>query len=312
MHKKYDSILIEFKAGLNKNDRNTLLNVAYNSNRNNKTDFLDDLAKNIDHAQSFNANLILLGDYNLNYLNKDDKLSLDTIFIPYNLDVTNILTPTHSKALFAYIITELSKNDLTINSIVLTPSIKIGHQPTAFITELKLNNNVRSIKRKIYDKSNYSDNKLKQKLSAINWRSFFSNNNPEVIFEIFTSNIADTIKECAPQKIIFIRNDKPKVNYKDDKFISQLFNSKNCKRKKWSIINDTRNSKKSSNLIPLLRNSFGYFITNNLQIANLLNYKFSTLGCFFEKNPKIRQSLPTSTCNTQNNLKNFTPIHHIS
>ena len=32
--------------------------------------------------------------------------------------------------------------------------------------------------------------------------------------------------------------------------------------------------KKSSNLIPILRNSFGDFITNNLQMANLLNYKF--------------------------------------
>ena len=123
------------------------------------------------------------------------------------------------------------------------------------------------------------------------------------MFDIFTSNVADTIKECAPQKIFFIRNDKPKVNYVDDKFISQLFNSKRSEHKKWSIINDTRNSKKSSNLIPLLRNSFGDFITKNLQMAYLLNYNFSTLRCFYEKNSKIRQRPPTSTCNIQNNNK---------
>ena len=52
MHKKYDSIWIKFKAGLIKNDRITLLNLAYNPQRNNKTDFLEDLAKSIDHAQS--------------------------------------------------------------------------------------------------------------------------------------------------------------------------------------------------------------------------------------------------------------------
>ena len=109
MHKKYDSIWIEFKAGLNKNDRTTLLSLAYNPKRNNKTDFLEDLAKPIDHAQSFNSNLILLGDYNLKYLNEDDKQSVDTILIPYNLDVTNKLTPTHSKALIDYIITDLGK-----------------------------------------------------------------------------------------------------------------------------------------------------------------------------------------------------------
>ena len=51
MHKNYDSIWIEFKAGLNENDRTTLLNLAYNPNRNSKTDFVEDLAKSIDHAQ---------------------------------------------------------------------------------------------------------------------------------------------------------------------------------------------------------------------------------------------------------------------
>ena len=38
-------------------------------------------------------------------------------------------------------------------------------------------------------------------------------------------------------------------------------------------------------------------------MANLLNYKFSTLGCFYEKISKIRQSPPTSTCKTRNNNK---------
>ena len=61
--------------------------------------------------------------------------------------------------------------------------------------------------------------------------------------------------------------------------------------------------KKSSNLIPLLGNSVGDFITKNLQIANLLDYKFSILRCFFEKNSNIGQSPPTSTCNIQNNNK---------
>ena len=38
-------------------------------------------------------------------------------------------------------------------------------------------------------------------------------------------------------------------------------------------------------------------------MANLLNYKFSTLGCFYVKNSKISQSPPISTCNIQNNNK---------
>ena len=71
------------------------------------------------------------------------------------------------------------------------------------------------------------------------------------MFDIFTSNIADTIKECAPQKTIFIRNDKPKINYEDDNFIYQLFNSKKNEREKWSIINDTK-TQKNCDILPEL------------------------------------------------------------
>ena len=35
-------------------------------------------------------------------------------------------------------------------------------------------------------------------------------------------------------------------------------------------------------------------------MANLLNYKFSTLGCFYVRSSKIRQSPPTSTCKIRN------------
>ena len=55
------------------------------------------------------------------------------------------------------------------------------------------------------------------------------------MLDIFTSNIADTIKECAPQKTIFIRNNKQKVNYEDDKLISQLFNSKKANAKNGDV-----------------------------------------------------------------------------
>ena len=39
---------------------------------------------------------------------------------------------------------------------------------------------------------------IQTKTISYKGRSFYSNKNPEVKFDIFTSNIADTIKECAP------------------------------------------------------------------------------------------------------------------
>ena len=55
------------------------------------------------------------------------KLISTTTHGDHNLDVTNKLTPTHSKALIDYIITDLGIKDLTNNSIVFTPPIKTDH-----------------------------------------------------------------------------------------------------------------------------------------------------------------------------------------
>ena len=53
-----------------------------------------------------------MGDYNLDYLNTEEKESLDTVLTPHNLDVVNKLTQTHSKTLIDYIITDLNSTEL--------------------------------------------------------------------------------------------------------------------------------------------------------------------------------------------------------
>ena len=103
------------------------------------------------------------------------------------------------------------------------------------------------------------------------------------MFNVFNSNVVSCPKRCAPLKTVYIRNDKPKLNLKDDSFISKLFNPKTTERQKYNTKNDTKNSKKSANKITLIKNSFGEAITNNFKMANFLNYIFSRLGCFFEE-----------------------------
>ena len=111
-HQKYDSIWVEFKTSKNKTERSTLLSISYNPNNSNKTEFVDELALSVELAQLNNSNFVMMGDYNLNYLNTEEKKSLDTVFKHYNLEVVNKLTPTHSKALIDYIITDSNSNEL--------------------------------------------------------------------------------------------------------------------------------------------------------------------------------------------------------
>ena len=110
-HQKYDNIWVEFKSS-KKTERSTLLSISYNPNNSNKTEFVDELALSVELAPLNNSNIVMMGDYNLNYLNTEEKESLDTVFKHYNLEVVNKLTPTHSKALIDYIKTDSNSNKL--------------------------------------------------------------------------------------------------------------------------------------------------------------------------------------------------------
>ena len=94
IHQKYDSIWVEYKTSKNKTERSTLLNISYNQNKSNKTEFVNELALSVEFAQSYNSNIVLMGDYNPNYLITEEKESLDTILTPYHLEVFNKLTRT--------------------------------------------------------------------------------------------------------------------------------------------------------------------------------------------------------------------------
>ena len=111
----------------------------------------------------------------------------------------------------------------------------------------------------------------------------------------------------APIKTCYIRTDKPKFllqekwlceetkrqfsRISDDETKNdlicqkekQLFSSfmeLNSEKARWKFIQDLRNKEKTQARIQSLLNSFGDKITKPMEIANLLNYRFSTLGEF--------------------------------
>ena len=100
------------------------MNVPYNPNKQNSTEFLDQLAINIENAITKNEKIILLGDYNINYLDTLERSRL-TVILLYDLHVENQANPTclnrgnNTKSLIDYIITECS----TINDTIICDSI---------------------------------------------------------------------------------------------------------------------------------------------------------------------------------------------
>ena len=117
------------------------MNVTYNPNKQNSTDFLDQLAINIDNAITKNEKIILLGDYNINCLDTLERSRLETVILPYDLHIKNQTIPTrlnrgnNTKSLIDYIITDCS----TINDTIICDSIvKSDHFATLSLSGFKL------------------------------------------------------------------------------------------------------------------------------------------------------------------------------
>ena len=70
------------------------------------------------------------------------------------------------------------------------------------------------------------------------------------------------------------------LSWKEEKQLLSSFMELNSEKARWKFIQDLRNKEKTQARNQSLLNSFGDKITKPMEIANLLNYKFSTLGEF--------------------------------
>ena len=72
--------------------------------------FLEELSTSIDYAITENKPMTLMGDFNIDYLKIQEKQYLDTITVPYGLNIVNTEIPTRvrgkSKSFLDYIITD--------------------------------------------------------------------------------------------------------------------------------------------------------------------------------------------------------------
>ena len=120
---RFESVWVSLKAPT---CPSLLVNVTYNPNKQNSTEFLNQFAFNFDNAITKTKKIILLGDYNFNYLDTLERPRLETVILPYNLHKEIQTIPTrlnwgnNTKSLIDYIITDCSHmNDSIIcDSIV--------------------------------------------------------------------------------------------------------------------------------------------------------------------------------------------------
>ena len=95
MSKDFETLWVEFTLPY-KRFPSMLVNVAYNPEKSKTDIFLEELALQIDYGITKKQKILLLGDFNINYLHPNERNKMDTLFAPYGLSVVN-KTPTRGK-----------------------------------------------------------------------------------------------------------------------------------------------------------------------------------------------------------------------
>lgn len=200
----YENIWIEYQIGPSKK----LLNISYCPNKCQMNHFLDELTKNIDNAITENKSITLMGDYNINYLNEDEKEKLDACLIPYGLDVINKKVPTriteNTKTLIDYIISE---NETTAKYIIADTEFKTDHLLSVCITSTELSKTKPTIKF-IHSKKNYVKHSFQNEMETTNWDNIYLSNDINYMFNSFEYKFSNTLNKHAPYIKIFTRNNK--------------------------------------------------------------------------------------------------------
>ena len=149
-----------------------------------------------------------MGDYNINYLDRYERNNLDSVIIPYGLNVCSSETPTRitqsSETHIDYIIAEdTSKN------IVFESNFKSDHLSSLLITQTKITKK-KPRKFVTFDKKNYDPTKYTETLRHLPWHHIYSSVDVITKLQWLILLITHALELHAPLKSSFIRNQKPK------------------------------------------------------------------------------------------------------
>ena len=158
------------------------VNVAYNPEKSKTDIFLEELALQIDYGITKKQKILLLGDFNINYLHPNERNKIDTILVPYGLSVVN-KTPTRGKNLIDFVI----KDDELPHSNVFTfeSPITSDHKAIAMITNVTMNKKQPPRRKRIFDKSKYCKSLYLQDLRQIDWDVLYTASDAEDMYRIF-------------------------------------------------------------------------------------------------------------------------------
>ena len=92
----FEGLWVEYSPIISKKSKRQIIAFAYNPHKQFNEIFIEDTLKGIDYAASEARDVTILGDFNINYLNKHEAKFLSDSIKPYNLSITNKSIPTYN------------------------------------------------------------------------------------------------------------------------------------------------------------------------------------------------------------------------
>ena len=174
---KFESVCVSLKT---QTCQSLLVNVTYKPNKQNGTEFVDQLAINIDNSITKNEKIVLLGNYNINNLDTLERSRLETVTFPYDLLIENQTIPTRlnrankTKSLIDQIITDCSTMNYTINCDSI---VKSDHFATLILLGIHVETKNVPAPNKFFDKKNYNALDFKHWPEQQNWQKMYVQKN---------------------------------------------------------------------------------------------------------------------------------------
>ena len=195
---QFESIWINLTIA---NKKQLLLIISYCPNKKQSSFLLNELALNLDFATTEIKQIIVTGDFNIDFLKKGEREKVCTVTTPYGLQVLHNKEPTR--------ISDNSKTQTLIDYLTCEPSL--FEKDFACDTNLKSDNfDVLGIfncyaKTKqprlitcIHEENNYNKSSYQTSVRDLNWSFLYNNNlNPSQMVEVFDYLLAQVLNHHA-------------------------------------------------------------------------------------------------------------------
>ena len=167
----FESLWLEIQAPFKEK---LLVNVSYCSNKNLGEFFLEDLTSEISGAYSILDNVILFGEYNINFFNQRERELLTEFASNNGLDIVNKNTPTWTNGIQETLIDHcLTTKHQIFDTTVIEQLFGSDHFTQIFLSSLDIdyeNNKTQFFNR---DTSQFSRANLNKTIASADWSPMY-------------------------------------------------------------------------------------------------------------------------------------------